>query len=952
MQSDKIYIYILKIALFTSQGRFDEAINIGCIALSLIKYKMKKNPSMMSLMKELIGSKIMIGNKAINKLKDNQILKDERYLSIVKILYSMGPPALFSSSVTLLPVVIIKMLKISLKYGNTEYSGFAFGVYGMLSILALNDIETGYEFGKLAVDFVEKNNNPQQMCSVYQIMAYFINHWKKHIKINMGYYLKGIDKGIESGSLQYMTYCINMYLNYLFTMGKPLNDVLSEFDKYRNLVIKTKLINENEYFNAWNQFVFNLSDNNKQLLLKGDYFNEEIMLPIWIRQNNHACLVLYYLYKIITSYLFDNNKEVIKNANLAKKSIGGVGSAITIEEIVFYQSLAISDSILFNSKINGKKNIKLLYKNIKRLFKWSIHCEENFLHKYCLINAQKSAINNKDQEAMRLYDEAIASAHENGYVNIEAIANECAAKFYLSRELKTLASAYMQKARYCYQEWGAMAKVKQLDEKYGELLGIRAVKKAGGDDQMTGTMRTTTSVSTSSSSGSSPGTSSFLDVDTVMKATQAISGEIEMKNLLSKMIRILAENAGADKGALVLEEDGKLFVEAYTNKGKAEVLKHIPLERFDEAPEAVIRYTAKTSEAFVLDDAADKGSFVNDPYIKAGKVKSVLCLPVIKQGKLIGVLYLENNLAAGAFTPERVEMMGVLSAQAAINIENARLYGKLEDYSKNLEKKVAERTAELAEKNQIMLNDLKLASRVQERMLPDRSVLAKLTGCSVAGRYLAMEELGGDLYDVIRISDAKYGFMIADVSGHGVSASLVTAMAKVSFNANALLFKGTGEICGRVNSEICQLLGEKGEHDLTVFFGILDVSDGSFNYTCCAHQPAFLIRKNGPLEQLTTDDTSIGLEGDVKFSSGKKTLAKGERIVLYTDGIVEAMNPEGVQFDAERLAAATKVNADKTPEEYVDKVIEYVDAFCGHAKPHDDRAILCVDYTQEGKTGR
>ena len=276
--------------------------------------------------------------------------------------------------------------------------------------------------------------------------------------------------------------------------------------------------------------------------------------------------------------------------------------------------------------------------------------------------------------------------------------------------------------------------------------------ETGYFDRMAGTISAQVKTKTSSSS---PSGSSFLDVDTVMKASQAISGEIELGALLSKMIAILAENAGAQKGVLVLEEEGRLFVEALVQAGNTNVMQHAPLESFNDAPEAIVRYVVKTGETLVLDDASASGSFMNEPYVKEGKTKSVLCLPVVKQKKLVGVLYLENNLAASAFTPERVEMLNVLSAQAAINIENAKLYGKLEDYSKNLEIKVEERTAELAEKNAAMLNELRLARRVQERLVPNDEELAKVQRCSVVGRYIAMEELGGDIYDVIHIDEDK-----------------------------------------------------------------------------------------------------------------------------------------------------------------------------------------------------
>ncbi|RPJ04329.1 MAG: GAF domain-containing protein [Spirochaetaceae bacterium] len=703
---------------------------------------------------------------------------------------------------------------------------------------------------------------------------------------------------------------------------------------------KLKLKNALCHYRQYMQLIYNLmNDTVDPLIFESPYFNEDENMNWLNNEKSLFNLAVLCANKSFINFIFDKYEKSYSVCQAGRKYMNSASGFWLVEGYLYIYALTLSALFHATKKIKYYNSLKKIEKRFEKL---SFDCPENYLNNLMLLQAESRWGKSIDTEVVKLYDASIAEAHAQGFIQNEAIANECAAKFYLSRELKTAAQVYMQKARYCYQQWGALAKVRQLDEKYGELLGTRAVQQAGSDDRFLGTMRT---ASSSTSSSSTPGSSSFLDVNTVMKATQAISGEIEMKNLLSKMIRILAENAGAQKAVLVLEDEGRLFVESVFSAGSAEGFTRLALEQYGSAPEPIIRYTAKTQEILALDDTSANGSFVNDTYVKAHNVKSVLCLPVIKQKRLVGVLYLENNLAAGAFTRERIEMMSVLSAQAAINIENARLYGRLEEYSKNLEVKVAERTAELAEKNQAMLSELKLARKVQEKMLPGPDELGKVRGCQVAGKYLAMEELGGDIYDVIKISDTKYGFVIADVSGHGVSASLVTAMAKVSFNANALLNKTPAEVCGKVNSEICQLMGEKGEHDVTAFFGILDTQEGAFEYTCCAHQPGLWLKEKGGFEELTTEDTYMGLVADVKFTSKKIKLATGDRVVLYTDGIVEAMNQNGEQFDTRRLVSAVMANARNSAAVFVQRVIDDVDIFCGHAKPHDDRAILCVDYT-------
>jgi len=317
-------------------------------------------------------------------------------------------------------------------------------------------------------------------------------------------------------------------------------------------------------------------------------------------------------------------------------------------------------------------------------------------------------------EAMEYYDKAIASARENEYVNEEAIANELAAKFYLLRDKEKIAHTYMMEARYAYERWGATAKVKDLDERYPQLLERMSVG-AGTDVDSTKTHTITTEETLGS-----------LDLNTVVKASQTISGEIMLETLLAKMMNIVIENAGAQKGCLILEKRGQLMIEAEAavDVDETRVLQSIAVEGNPLLPEAIINYTARTLKSVVLNDAVDEGNFTKEPYILKHQPKSVLCSPLTHQGKLSGILYLENNLTKDAFTPARLEVLNLLSAQAAISIENAHLY-------ENLEQLVDERTQELSEKNEELEQTLE-ELRATQHQLVMREKMASL-GNLVAG---------------------------------------------------------------------------------------------------------------------------------------------------------------------------------------------------------------------------
>jgi PAS domain S-box-containing protein len=300
---------------------------------------------------------------------------------------------------------------------------------------------------------------------------------------------------------------------------------------------------------------------------------------------------------------------------------------------------------------------------------WAHYAPMNYLHKYHLVQAEKARVLGQLLEAEEFYEQAITGASDNDYLQEEALAYELAAKFYLMRGRSKFAQTYMKEAHYCYERWGAMAKVKDLETRYPQLFP----QLPGIDHTPTRTNKATTSNSSHIA----------FDLVTVMRASQAISREIELDKLLRALMKILIENAGAKTGFLILENAGEWLIEASgtlndgdnNNVYTTQVLESLPTINY--LPEAIINYVVRTHQPVILNDATHTGNFTNDPYIRHHQPQSILCLPLLNQGKLVSVLYLENKLAAGAFTIERSQILRLLSSQAAIAIENAKLYSKL-----------------------------------------------------------------------------------------------------------------------------------------------------------------------------------------------------------------------------------------------------------------------------------
>ncbi|MFC1886379.1 ATP-binding protein, partial [Thermodesulfobacteriota bacterium] len=420
-------------------------------------------------------------------------------------------------------------------------------------------------------------------------------------------------------------------------------------------------------------------------------FDEKVFVEQYIVFNLEKAN--YYHAKLISAYFFEKMENQL---SIAEKAMAVIASATAYPTRPNTYFLAALIYLWACSQANRKDIETYLTKvdEIQTLMKtWADHCEANYLHKYLLIEAEKARVQGEDIQAMKLYDQAIESARKYDYINNQAIGNEVAAKFYLSRGLDKIAAMYMKDAHFLFGLWGAAAKVKQIEEKYPELIG-KVLSRDEHGAYLSGKTSTT----------STTDFSQRLDLDTIIKASQTISGEIVLANLLTRMIRICMENAGAEKGMMILKKEGQLFVEAEAVLGEtsSSVLKSIPVEAHPGLSAGVVQYAARTQEMLILSDAAKEPRFASDPYIMANKPKSILCAPIIRHNELIGMVYLENNVADDVFTVERISVLNLLSAQAAISIENAGLYD-------SMEKTVAQRTAQLNESNR-QLEQAKIAA--------------------------------------------------------------------------------------------------------------------------------------------------------------------------------------------------------------------------------------------------
>ncbi|MHC0067438.1 GAF domain-containing protein [Nostoc sp. UIC 10890] len=412
------------------------------------------------------------------------------------------------------------------------------------------------------------------------------------------------------------------------------------------------------------QTILNLQDRPENFSrLVSRLHNEEQALSHAIAVKDGTAIQILYLHKVMLCYLFEEHHQAEQTAILARQHFEEVTAITVLPIFCFYHSLALLSLSPDASNSEKVAWLNSVNTNQEKMQKWAEHAPMNYLHKFYLVEAEKARVLGQFLEAEEFYEQAIAGAAENEYIQEEALAYELAAKHYLARGRSKIAQTYMKEAHYCYDRWGAIAKVKDLETRYPQFFSQSS-------------RAASTSIPITAETISNPFHTAF-DLAAVMKASQTISREIELKQLLRSLMQTLIENAGAQTGYLILENSGEWSIEAACelnadeNACATQVLQSIPIA--DQLPESIIQYVIRTLKPVTLNDATREGAFINEPYIQQNQPQSIFCLPLLNQAKLVGVLYLENRLAVGVFTPERSQVLQLLSPEFDVRKEAINL---------------------------------------------------------------------------------------------------------------------------------------------------------------------------------------------------------------------------------------------------------------------------------------
>lgn len=664
---DKIKVYKIKIEAYQARLSLKEAMKISTSVLKSLGIYIPSEPKPCDFEESFKVTWQAISQMEVEELTNLPLMKDPIKLAAMQILLSSFAVA-FQLDSMLGNIIICNMVELTVKHGNPPfvpavYSFYAATLCSHISNIELGDkleeyIELAYKLERMSDKLVENPNMKQYKALVMDINNIFVRHWKEHIRKTFEPCVEGYWSGVENGDFEYAGYCVSMYGKNLFYSGQILEVVGKEIDINIKRLQKIQPGLSDIWINIFGQVVQNLQGKCKNVLeFKGDYFDEDKMLLIIQDIGDIHGMQFFYLTKMMLNYYFKNYSEAIECGKKIEKSLNRFVGIIDIAIFYFYDSLVKLAVYSTSSEEEQEQILIKVNKNQEKMYTWAKFAPMNFLHKFYLVKAELCKVTRNFDKAVEYYDKSINLAKENEYLNDEALAYELAGKFYLDKGRLEIVKLYFREAHYKYQLWGANAKVKELESKYSNIL---LENKECMD------------------------TTNNIDLFSIIKASQAISSEINIEGVLNRLITVMLENMGAQRGFLLLKREGKLIIEAYVDEVTNEktMLIHQPLDECEELPKTVIRFTARTGEDVVFPNKADKFLFNKDTYIINKKPKSFLSTAVKLKNEIKGVLYLENNLVEGVFKPERIKVIEVLSTQAAISLENAMLYNTLEQNMK------------------------------------------------------------------------------------------------------------------------------------------------------------------------------------------------------------------------------------------------------------------------------
>ena len=878
--SEKAVAYECRLMSFMARQRPDRAVETMLDVFSQLGEDMPLIPGKIQTAFMILGTSRSLMRHVNSNFEKVSRLSEPQYQMILR-LFSRGAEAFAFAYQAHFPFITAKMTSLLLRYGLPPETPHVLSLYGILWGHEGKTAEA-YQLGKCSLNLLDSLRSHEMVkAKTLGIAGIFLLGWRQHFYDASRVLEEGFHCAFQLGDFEFASYNLTHSLLSLSRTEIELSALLDKARKVNETI-------ENHLHRLLLLPLVKIEISTISYLLALEYSPLEIEQFDKDKQDawNKLNISSIYLKKLFLAYLFEEYEHIPEYLKELEDAWGALVSPAVyiLSDVVFYSVLAYSQICTTVNKYARKPYLRKIQKNIRTMKKWANAGPINFLHRYYLMQAEFFRINGRERQAAQLYDKAIDTAYQHEHSHEAALACELAAKLYMQTEKHQQAEFYFQKAWLGYNRWGAIAKVKHLEERYPKYL--RQTRASGA---------------TSGSTTSTGTTAASLDIHTILKATRTLSGSVQLKSLLEKMMQIILENAGAQRGLFIEARSETLLIQAVGDTNSvSDVLAAIPLEDTGRAPLGLLNYVARSKTQQVFDHLSKEAAYRNDPYVQQQQPQSAACVPVLKQGEVMAMLYLENNAVEGAFTPARLELLKMLSAQIAISIENAELY-------ENLEKRVRQRTAELRqahsrlqEAHKELTDNVNYSAHIQQAVLPEEETMKALFPEHFV-LLLPHSTVSGDFFWARQV-EGKIVAAAADCTGHGVTGALLSMLGTAFLNevVPALATEGRLEadlVLNALREKVKTALRQRGEfgeqrEGMDLALCILDPAAQTLQFAG-AYNPLYLIRA-GELTEFKAERMPIGIHRrEEPFSKHDMSYQAGDMLYLFSDGFQDQHSGEG-----------------------------------------------------------
>lgn len=663
---DKSRAYEIQLRAFIAYNELELAIDIGHHVLELLGHPVPRTVNKLVLAAWIVKTLI----RAKFSPQRNPKMEDQESLAAMKILLILCHAGYLGGR-EITAAYTLKMTNISLENGLAPESSFAYPLFGALIIRYFGTITTGYQFGAMAIENLDKRDS-EVFCRTTAMVHNFVSFWKHHLRDTLEPLAEAERIGFECGDIEFAqiaatTWCVNGFIS-----GQDLNTLDANF-KIKNA--KANEFNQTPMLALgliFQQAVRNLMITSKEpWMLLGELYNEEECIPLHIRDKDFSSVTNVYVIKTFLAVLFHKYDLGFSYAQMARRSIDTLVSSPMVPFFTLFESLAYIAQLRKASPLQIPGVRLRVQRNLRLLRKWSQHAPMNAAHAFHLVQAELAAANQLPTLAIDHYETAMALAEKSGHIHILGLTQELTGRFFEKQAKHSLSTFYIKRARSSYVRWGASNRVSSLDQEFESTTEGESL-----------TQHPRTRALTEYPASTERLYDNFFDLGSVIKASQVLSGEIILESLLEKLMQVALENAGAHSASLVLADGDDLYVEIRSQYNGANTDHEVKREEISQSknlPTSVIQYVARTEEDLLLNDATNEDIFTQDDYVMTARPRSILCFPILSKSHLTGVLYLENLENTYAFSQDRVSVLKLLASQSAIAIENAKLYQQLNE---------------------------------------------------------------------------------------------------------------------------------------------------------------------------------------------------------------------------------------------------------------------------------